>query len=129
MFEKKPPAALEKAGAGAKPWVEEGVNGPGGDPEAVGLAAEPSLGDPEGETEGEASLLDGEGALDVGGLITGEAAFLGGLVVGEGELGEEEAGATTLTSSFIPRSQWPAVPQMKHLFPGESRRMTVLPLL
>lgn len=46
----------------------------------------------------------------MGGLITEGTAFLGGLVAGE--LGEEEAGATKLTSNFIPRSQCPAVPQI-----------------
>lgn len=41
-----------------------------------------------------------------------------------GGAGEADGGARVSTSIFIPWPQCPAVPQMKHLFPGDERDMT-----
>lgn len=74
------------------------------------------------------------GAVD-GGASDDQPGVVGVVVVvvpeeDDGELGAVEPGAepeaATVTASFMPPEQWPAVPQMKYLLPGAVRLILVL---
>lgn len=111
-------AASEGAGADSLVGgeVDDGAEG-------EGLS---SLGELEGEADGEPFSEEGVGAFL--GWPAGEGALTVGLL-GAGEGDGDDAATTASISSFIPWLQWPAVPQMKYLFPGEVMEMTVSPPL
>lgn len=56
------------------------------------------------------------------GGVAGEAGDEVGGAAGEADGGEDDARMST--STFIPWPQCPAIPHMKHLFPGDERGMT-----
>ncbi|KAF5746040.1 hypothetical protein HS088_TW06G00205 [Tripterygium wilfordii] len=73
------------------------------------------------------------GATEVGEVSgAGEAVGVTGVAADGGFAGEAGDGvgvavARVSISTFIPELQWPGVPQMKYLLPGDDRAMTVLP--
>lgn len=69
----------------------------------------------------EVGAVTGEAGDEVGG-VTGEAGDEVGGDDGEADGGEDDARVSS--SIFIPWLQCPAIPQMKHLFPGDDRGMT-----
>lgn len=69
----------------------------------------------------EVGAVTGEAGDEVGG-VTGEAGDEVGGDDGEADGGEDDARVSS--SIFIPWLQCPAIPQMKHLFPGDERGMT-----
>ena len=69
----------------------------------------------------EVGAVTGEAGDEVGG-VTGEAGDEVGGDDGEADGGEDDARVSS--SIFIPWLQCPAIPQMKHLFPGDERCMT-----
>lgn len=74
-----------------------------------------------GEAGDEIGGVTGEAGDEVGG-VTGEAGDEVGGDDGEADGGEDDARVSS--SIFIPWLQCPAIPQMKHLFPGDERCMT-----
>ena len=101
--------ADEEGGGGERPLGEgevpgDSVEGTSGDDGVPGADS--------GDFAGEGEVF---GAGDDGGV--------------EGDVAGDVAVAKVSISICIPWLQCPSVPQMKYLFPGEERGMTVLPLL
>ncbi|CAL5406363.1 unnamed protein product [Camellia sinensis] len=129
----------DEGGDGVEPlgegeFIGDSVEGTTGDDVGLLTGDLRSIGgDIVGADNGECMACGGLAGVAVGGgviLETGE--FRGGFVgvaVGGGVAGEVGGGAEVASvsiSSFIPWAQCPGVPQMKYLFPGEGRAMTVL---